>query len=114
LIRLSQTLAVLGLLGVLVGSAVWVAQSREIPPEPFSPEEHRVDLNSDPAMVLSTLPGIGPSRARDIVAWRMKHGGFQRLENLAEVPGIGPKTVEQLRSRILPLPADMGVAEPGK
>jgi competence protein ComEA len=60
----------------------------------------RVRLNSAGAEELATLPGIGPSRAAEIVADRRRHGPFRRLEDLERIPGIGPRTVERLRDLV--------------
>ncbi len=59
-----------------------------------------VDLNLAGPEELARLPGIGPSRAGAIVAWRARHGPFSAVEELVRVPGIGPKTVEGLRGRV--------------
>jgi competence protein ComEA len=58
-----------------------------------------VDLNLAGPEELARLPGIGPSRAGAIVAWRARHGPFRAVQELVRVPGIGPKTVEGLRGR---------------
>ena len=57
----------------------------------------QIDLNVATADVLETLPGIGPSRARDIVAFRESNGGFSCVADLDKVKGIGPATMAQLR-----------------
>jgi len=49
-----------------------------------------LDLNSASAEELQTLPGIGPAKARAIVAYREAHGPFANVEGLLAVPGIGP------------------------
>lgn len=59
-----------------------------------------VDVNSASADELAALPGIGPSLAGRIVAWRDRNGRFRSPEALEEVPGIGPSTVSRLRPRI--------------
>ncbi|MEZ4586268.1 MAG: helix-hairpin-helix domain-containing protein [Gemmatimonadales bacterium] len=55
-----------------------------------------VNLNSAPEDVLITLPGIGRTRARAIVAYRESHGPFASVNELEKVPGLGPKLVRQL------------------
>jgi len=55
------------------------------------------DLNTRSAEELETLPGIGRERGEAIVAWRTKHGDFERLEQLLEIPGTGPGTIAMLR-----------------
>jgi len=59
-----------------------------------------VDLNSATAEQLDALPGIGPVTAAKILAWRAEHGRFSVIDELAEVPGIGPRTLEELRPRV--------------
>ena len=60
---------------------------------------NQLDLNAADAEALQTLPGIGPSLAKRIVAEREQNGPFRTAEDLLRVPGIGPKRWQ----RILPL-----------
>jgi competence ComEA-like helix-hairpin-helix protein len=48
------------------------------------------------------LPGIGPTLARRIVADRAARGPFRSGDGLLRVRGIGPKTLERIRSYLLP------------
>jgi competence protein ComEA len=59
----------------------------------------RVDLNRANPKELEQITGIGPSLARRIVARRERVGRFSKLEELLDVPGIGPKTLEILREQ---------------
>ncbi len=59
-----------------------------------------LNLNSATAGQLDALPGVGPVTAERIVAWRTTHGGFQRVEQLQDVPGIGPSKFAQLRDLV--------------
>jgi len=56
-----------------------------------------VDVNTAPSWLLERLPGIGPVLARAIVEHRAAGGPFSRLEDLDNVPGIGPETVRGLQ-----------------
>ncbi len=47
------------------------------------------------------LPGIGPSLAQKIVDYRDQHGPFQRVEDLLDVPGIGPAKLEAVKDLVL-------------
>jgi competence protein ComEA len=65
-----------------------------------SPEylaKHPLDLNRARAEQLEMLPGIGPSLAGKIVAYREQNGGFKSVDDLDNVSGIGPKKLETLR-----------------
>jgi competence protein ComEA len=59
-----------------------------------------IDLNRAAAGLIEELPGIGPARARAIIELRERMGSFQSVDDLVEVRGIGPKTVERLRGLV--------------
>jgi competence protein ComEA len=56
-----------------------------------------VNLNSATQQELETLPGVGPSRARAIVAYRDRSGPFADPADLERVPGIGPRLATRLK-----------------
>lgn len=60
----------------------------------------QLDLNTATQAQLEALPGVGPVTAGKIVAWRTQHGRFNRVEELGEVDGIGPKTLAQLTPHV--------------
>ena len=60
----------------------------------------RLDLNSAPAELLETLPGIGPVLAKAIVDYRESSGGFQSVEEITNVARIGPVTYEKIRDLV--------------
>jgi competence protein ComEA len=59
-----------------------------------------VSLNSATAEQLETLDGVGPSTAQKILDYRTAHGGFSSIDDLAQIPGIGPKKLESLRRQV--------------
>jgi competence protein ComEA len=44
------------------------------------------------------VKGIGAVRARAIVGYRMTHGEFKSIEDMVHVTGIGPRTLEKVRT----------------
>ena len=65
--------------------------------DPDSEFTYPLDLNTASQEALESLPGIGPAKAEDILAYRDAHGSFLSVDELTEVPGIGETTVESLR-----------------
>ena len=62
----------------------------------------KVNLNTADATTIDrVLLNIGASKAEAIVAYRKEHGSFKSAEQLALVKGIGLKTVEKNRDRIV-------------
>lgn len=61
-----------------------------------------VGLNAATLEQLQTLDGVGPATAEKIVAWRTEHGGFRSVDDLGQVPGIGPKRLAALRDHVQP------------
>lgn len=67
----------------------------------FAPAAYaQVNLNTATSEQLQTLPGIGPSKAAAIIEHRKTAGPFEKIDDLDLVPGIGPATVENLRSLV--------------
>jgi competence protein ComEA len=56
-----------------------------------------LNLNTATEDELQLLPGVGPSKAAAIVAWRKKHGSFKKVDDLTRVKGFGRKTLLRLR-----------------
>lgn len=60
----------------------------------------KININVADETQLTTLPGIGPAKAKAIIAHREEQGKFQSIEGLKDVTGIGDKTFEQLKDLI--------------
>lgn len=59
-----------------------------------------INLNTADAGRLQTLPGIGESRAADILSYREKRGGFRSVEEIMQVPGIKENIYEKIKDKI--------------
>lgn len=59
-----------------------------------------VNLNTADREALCTLPGIGESRAGDIISYREKNGGFRAIEDIMKVPGIKENAFEKIKEKI--------------
>lgn len=59
-----------------------------------------LDLNAADVTALDGLPRIGPVLAQRIVDWRTEHGRFTAVDELAEVTGIGPSVLADLRDLV--------------
>ena len=60
----------------------------------------RIDINRAGAAELEKLPRIGPKTAERILAFRDAYGAFRTVNDLQQVKGIGPKTLELLRPHV--------------
>ena len=56
-----------------------------------------INLNTASVGLLLTLPGIGPVKAKAIVDYRQRQGPFKSVDEIVNVPGIGPSTYELIR-----------------
>lgn len=63
-------------------------------------EPDAININTADVAVLASLNGIGESKAKAIVAYRDENGPFQSVEDLANVKGIGARTVENNAERL--------------
>jgi competence protein ComEA len=59
-----------------------------------------INLNAATASELDALPGVGPSTAKAIIAYRTKKGLFSKVEDLLNVQGIGPAKLAALRDQV--------------
>ena len=59
-----------------------------------------INLNTATLEELQTLSGIGESKAEAIIQYREEHGGFQSIEELKDVPGIGDSLYEKIKDSI--------------
>lgn len=57
----------------------------------------QVDINTASATELEELPGVGPAIAGRIIDHRELNGPFTSVDDLLDVSGIGPKTLENIR-----------------
>jgi competence protein ComEA len=57
----------------------------------------RVNINTATSDQLDALPGVGPATSKAIISYRTRKGPFGKVEDLLNVPGIGPAKVAALR-----------------
>lgn len=59
-----------------------------------------ININSASATELETLSGIGEVLAATIVEYREQNGPFASVDDLMDVSGIGPATLEEIRDQV--------------
>lgn len=62
---------------------------------------HPIDLNQASSFELQQLPGVGPARANEIIAYRTANGLFRSVSDLGNVKGIGEKRMEVLKDLVV-------------
>lgn len=63
-------------------------------------QDTRININVAQPAELQRLPGIGPALAGRIVEYRQAWGPFSAIEDIMEVPGIGPRKFEDMKELI--------------
>jgi competence protein ComEA len=59
-----------------------------------------LNINTASLEELKALPGIGDALAAKIVAFREAHGTFNSLDDVQEIDGIGPITIDKIKGFI--------------
>ncbi|MBQ9334839.1 MAG: helix-hairpin-helix domain-containing protein [Lachnospiraceae bacterium] len=59
-----------------------------------------IDINTADEAALTSITGIGPTRAKAIIAYREEHGGFDTIEDIRNVSGIGDSTFNKMKDEI--------------
>jgi len=67
----------------------------------WADDEGKVNINTASAEELKTLVRVGPVYADRIIDYRENNGPFEKPEDIMNVSGIGPKTYELNKHRIL-------------
>lgn len=60
----------------------------------------KININTATIDTLSQLEGIGKSKAKAIVDYRVVHGGFKSIDELGQVKGISKKIIDMNRAQI--------------
>lgn len=69
--------------------------------EGSQPESSKlININTATLTELMSLPGIGESKAQSIIEYRKKTGGYQQIEDIMKVPGIGEAMFAKIKNNI--------------
>ena len=67
----------------------------------WAAEAGNVNINTASAEALTTLKGVGEAIAARIVEYREKNGPFEKIEDIMKVKGVGEKTLEANKDRLI-------------
>jgi type II secretory pathway component PulK len=106
----SQPLVALILAGLLGAAAVWFTTAGGLlgrlvdhDAPPAIDHAFTIDVNTAGEAEMAQLPGLGPVMARRIVDRRHDRGPFRSLDELRDVPGVGPATWAAMRPHLRPI-----------
>lgn len=90
-------------LGALVACMSLAGACEDPAPTSAPPSQlSKLNLNAATEKQLEALPAIGAKHARSIIASRNARGGqFRSLDDLLQIDGIGPKTIEAIRPYVV-------------
>ena len=84
------------LFALILAPAAWAAEG-----EPGIDAEPRVNINqAGPQELAEALDGVGDTKAKSIIDYREKNGGFESPQELTSVDGIGSVTLDNNVDRI--------------
>ncbi|EGD52586.1 competence protein ComEA helix-hairpin-helix repeat protein [Thermoanaerobacter ethanolicus JW 200] len=75
-------------------------ETNNISPTSTIQKNEKININTATKEELQTLPGIGPVTAERIIEFRENKGSFKKIEDIMNVPRIGPKMFEQIKDKI--------------
>ena len=64
-------------------------------------ESGKININTADLSKLKEIPGIGDVKAKSIIEYREKNGGFKSIEDIKNIDGIGEKTFEKIKDSII-------------
>lgn len=108
--------AILALAALVSLAGYWISRGAfrgrliEIDDVPPLSARYEVDINAAGWPEFSQLPGVGETLARRIVESREAGGPFADLDDLRRVRGIGPKTLENMKPYLRPMPSGASTA----
>jgi comEA protein len=98
LVRKEPSMILNGIRAIVMCAAVSMIGSAPVAAqEAAAPAKNTINLNTATVEQLATLPGIGPKTAERIVEYRTKSGGFKKIEELMNVKGIGEKSFLKIK-----------------
>jgi len=63
-------------------------------------QPQKINLNRAEVWLLKALPGVGETKAQDIIDYRQQNGPFRNISEIVKVKGIGTATYEKIKDLI--------------
>ena len=88
------------IVAIAVSATALSAQSKAPAAKTVATAAAPVNLNTATAEQLASIPGVGPKMAERIIEYRQKNGGFKKVEDLMNVSGVGEKSFLKMKPLI--------------
>ena len=89
---------------VLDGQKLYIPKQGEITEKADTAQDvqgvGKVNINTADKTALMTLPGIGASKAEDIIQYRKENGSFQKIEDIKKISGIKDAAFNKIKELI--------------
>ena len=89
---------------VLDGQKLYIPKQGEVTEKADTAQDvqgvGKVNINTADKTALMTLPGIGASKAEDIIQYRKENGSFQKIEDIKKISGIKDAAFNKIKELI--------------
>ncbi len=77
-----------------------MAAKAKSPPKQAAAQTQPININTADAETLTTIKGLGESKAKAIVSYRKSHGIYKSVDDLTKVQGVGDNLLQKIKNQL--------------